>query len=59
MIGKLDDVIMYLYRDRDRYSKDFNGEMVRLLSGYINTLKQIRKELVTNGTDKTEDDPNS
>lgn len=57
MIGKLDDVIMYLYRDRDRYSRDFNGEMVRLLSGYINTLKQIRKELA-NGTNKTEDDSN-
>ena len=58
MIGRLDDVIMYLYRDRDRYSKDFNGDMVRLLSGYINTLKQIRKELMANGTDETEDNTN-
>lgn len=57
MIGKLDDVIMYLYRDRDRYSKDFNGDMVRLLLGYIRTLKDVRKELV-NGTDKADDDQN-
>ena len=43
MEGRIDDIISFLYRERDKYSRDFNGEMVRILSTYIGTLKEVKK----------------
>lgn len=43
MEGRIDDIISFLYRERDKYSKEFNGEMVRILSTYIGTLKEVKK----------------
>lgn len=43
MEERIEDILSFLYRERDKYSKDFNGEMVRILSTYIGTLKEVKK----------------
>jgi len=43
--ASIEDVNSYLYRERDHYSKDFDGERVRLLTGYINTMNRVLKEI--------------
>lgn len=52
MRERLEDVVSYLYRERDHYSKQFDGERVRLLTGYINTLNALLRE-VKDDTGKT------
>lgn len=45
MLDRLEDIIAYLSRERGKFAHRSNGEMVKLLTGYIAVLLEIKERM--------------